>query len=141
MFYGNVKITGNVIINAHLHGITVGETDGLRIQNNTVVRNARSEGEKDNISLWMPQIRVAETSRDVHIQRNVTGKVTGAIGQPDWIVDTNLIVQDKSRMERGFYGTVFGMQALRDPTDPAAFIAAKGGPLDGTQIGAPQLSR
>ncbi|MCF7702207.1 right-handed parallel beta-helix repeat-containing protein [Loktanella sp. M215] len=141
MFYSDVTIADNVIINAHLHGITVGETDGLRIQNNTVVRNARSEGEKDNIALWVPQIRVAETSKDVQIRRNVTGKLTGAAGQSDWTVGENLIVQDRARMEPGFYGTVFGMQALRDPTNPASFIAAKGGPLDGTQIGAPQLSR
>ena len=42
----------------------------------------------------MPQIRVAETSTDVRIERNVTGKVSGAAG-----------------------------------------------PLDGTRIGAPRLSR
>ena len=141
MFYDDVTIIDNVIINAHLHGITVGETDGLRIQNNTVVRNARSEGEKENVALWMPQIRVAEISTDVRIERNVTGKVSGAAGQPDWTVAENLIVQDRARMEPGFYGTVFGTKALHDPSDPASFTAAKGGPLDGTQIGAPQLSR
>lgn len=140
MFYTDITITNNVIINAHLHGITIGETDGVRIQNNTVVRNAKSEGEMDNIALWVPQIRVAETSRDVWIERNVTGKVTGAKDQPDWIVRQNLIVQDRARMEPGFYGTVFGTQALRDPTQMDSFIAAKGGPLDGTQIGAPQLA-
>ncbi len=140
MFFTDITITNNIIINAHLHGITIGETDGLRIQNNTVVRNAKSEGEMDNIVLWVPQIRVAETSRDVWIERNVTGKVTGAKDQPDWIVRQNLIVQDRARMEPGFYGTVFGIQALRDPTQMDSFIAAKGGPLDGTQIGAPQLA-
>ena len=51
MFNDGVTIVDDVIINAHLHGITVGETDGLRIQNNTVVRNARSEGEQENIAL------------------------------------------------------------------------------------------
>lgn len=140
MFYNDIAITNNVIINAHLHGITIGETDGLRIQNNTVVRNARSEGKRSNIALWVPQIRVAETSRDVWIERNVTGKVTGAQNQSDWIVFQNLIVQDRARMKPGFYGTVFGIQALRDPTQIESFIAAKGGPLDGTQIGAPRLA-
>ena len=141
MFYDGVTIVDNVIINAHLHGITVGETDGLRIQNNTVVRNARSEGEQENVALWMPQIRVAKSSTDVRIERNVTGKVSGAAGQPDWTVAENLIVQDRARMEPGFYGTVFGTEALRDPTRPASFAPAPGGPLDGTQIGASQLSR
>ena len=44
MFYRNVIIEDNVIINAHLHGISVGETAGLKIANNTVIRNARSQG-------------------------------------------------------------------------------------------------
>ena len=141
MFYEGVTIVDNVIINAHLHGIMVGETDGLRIQNNTVVRNARSEGEQENVALWVPQIRVAESSTDVRIERNVTGKVSGAAGQPDWTVAENFIVQDRARMEPGFYGTVFGTKALRNPTRPASFAPAPGGPLDGTQIGASRLSR
>ncbi len=141
MFYGDVTIIDNVIINAHLHGITVGETDGLRIQNNTVVHNARSEGPQEGVGLWIPQIRVAETSHNVRIERNVTGTIAGEAGQSDWVVDRNLLVQDRARMEPGFYGTVFGAEALRDPTKPSSFIAGKGGPLDGTQIGAPKLSR
>ena len=141
MFYDGVTIVDNVIINAHLHGITVGETDGLSIQNNTVVRNAQSKGKQENVALWVPQIRVAKSSTDVRIERNVTGKVSGATGQPDWTVAENLIVQDRARMEPGFYGTVFGTEALRDPTRPASFTPAPGGPLDGARIGAPRLSR
>ncbi|WP_146592175.1 right-handed parallel beta-helix repeat-containing protein [Puniceibacterium confluentis] len=139
MFYRNVLIEGNMILNAHLHGITVGETDGLVIRNNTVVRNARSEGAAENPALWTPQIRVAEGSRDVAIQRNVTAKLSGPGSQPDWQVADNLFVQDRDRMGPGFYGTVFGPEALSRPDRPASFAPHPGGPLDGSGIGAAAL--
>jgi parallel beta-helix repeat protein len=139
MFYRDVTIEDNVIINAHLHGITVGETDGLIIRNNTVVRNARSERADDNPPLWTPQIRVVEASRDVQIQRNVTSKITGYARQPDWIVRDNLMVQDRGRMEPGFYDLVFMNAREGDPSDLASFAPRPGGPLDGTEIGASLL--
>lgn len=133
MFYRNVRIEGNFILNAHLHGITVGETDGLTIAGNTVVRNPRSEGEDDNLGLWTPQIRVSEDAKDVSITGNVTSKVEGWADQRDWAVDRNLFVQDRTRMEPNFYDTVF---VGGDPTDPASFAPRPGGPLDGADMGA-----
>lgn len=140
MFYRNILIEGNVILNAHLHGITVGETDGLIIRNNTVVRNATSEGVRDNPPLWVPQIRVSDTSRDVLITANVTSKVVGHDRQADWAVHTNVFVQDGSRIQPGFYGEYFHPDALRDPRNIRAFRPRAGGPLDNTGIGAPRLN-
>lgn len=140
MFYRNVRIEGNVILNAHLHGITVGETEGLSIRNNTVVRNATSEGERDNRALWIPQIRVAEESRNVVIANNVTSKISGQEAQSDWAVQSNFFVQDYSRIEPGFYGTVFSPEATVDPRNIRAFVPLPGGPLDDTGIGAPLLN-
>ena len=40
MFYDTVTIRDNVIINAHLHGITLGQADHVSITNNTLIRNA-----------------------------------------------------------------------------------------------------
>ena len=137
MFYRNVTISGNVIINAHLHGITVGETAGLTITNNTVVRNSASEGPDDNIALWTPQIRVAEGSTDVQILRNVVAKIAGFADQADWTVAENIYVQDRTRMDRGFYEKVFMAQSPQH--DMAYFVARKGGPLDGAGVGAARL--
>ena len=139
MFYRDIEIADNVILNAHLHGITVGETQGLTIANNTVVRNARAEGPADNPALWVPQIRVAPASRDVTVARNVTSKVVGFEGQSDWRVEGNMFVQDRARMEPGFYGAVFLREVMSDPTRPDAFLPLPGGPLDGTGIGATWL--
>ena len=137
MYYQNVRIEGNVISNAHLHGITVGETDGLTIVNNTVIRNARSQGKADNPALWTPQIRISEAARNVEIARNVTAKIVGPRDQPDWRVEDNIIVQDAARMRPGHYRTVFD----GDPADLSSLRYLPGGPLDGAGIGAPRLDR
>lgn len=140
MFYRNILIEENVILNAHLHGITVGETDGLIIRNNTVVRNATSEGPRDNPNLYVPQIRVGEASRDVTVARNVVSRIVGHTGQAGWQVTDNLFVQDRTRLEAGFYGLIFSPLALEDPRRIDGFVPLPGGPLDGAGIGATRLS-
>jgi hypothetical protein len=142
MYYRNVEVSNNVILNAHLHGVMVGETRGLVISNNTMVRNAAALGQTDPpppSPLWLPQIRVNPVAQDVVIARNVTAGVMGYEGQSDWQVRENVIVQDTGRGLPGFYGTVFDRTALIDPTQPASFAARPGGPLDGTGIGATWL--
>lgn len=140
MFYRNLLIEENVIINAHLHGISIGETDGLTIRNNTVVRNALSSGPEANPNLWTPQIRVAEASRNVQILRNAVARITGQKGQPDWTVAENLIIQDQRPNEPGFYDEVFMSARQSDPRALSSFVYAPGGPLDGTGIGAARLT-
>jgi len=136
MFYRNIEITENLIINAHLHGITVGHTEGLKITNNTLVRNPKSAGKQKNYNLWTPRIRVAPPSRNVTIARNATPTIDGYKAQEDWALDQNLKIQDRGRLEGGHYSTVF---AGHDPLDPASFQPRTGGPLDGTGIGAPKF--
>lgn len=139
MFYSNVTIENNVIINAHLHGITLGETAGLVIRNNTVIRNAASQGKEDNPVLWIPQIRVAPTSTKVTIANNVTSKIVGYDDQADWSVSDNFLVQDRFPSQPGFYDQVFVAARSGDPTNLASFAYLAGGPLDGVGIGASQL--
>lgn len=137
MFYRRVTIEENLISNAHLHGITVGETEGLTIRRNTVVRNARSEGARKNVSLWTPMILVAEASRDVRIEANVVAGIGGYENQAGWKVARNFLVQDRTRVEAGFYQTVFS----GDPAEPLSLSYRKGGPLDGAGIGVGRLQR
>lgn len=137
MFYRNVLIEENAILNAHLHGISVGETLGLMIRNNTVVRNPASEGSTPNPPLWTPRINVSETSRDVTIERNVVAEISGWTGQSTWKVADNMLVQDRTRTEPGFYDTVFA----GDPADSKNFAYRKGGPLDGAGLGAHRFQR
>ena len=130
MFYRNITIEENVIINAHLHGITVGEVDGLIVRRNTVVRNARSQGKADNPPLWTPQIRVAETSTHVQINRNVTSKIAGYADQADWQVEGNVLIQDRAPRQPGYYDQMFVAARTGDPTKLASFGYLPGGPLD-----------
>ena len=139
MFYRRVVIEENVIINAHLHGITVGETADLMIRNNSVIRNAASQGPEDNPALWTPQIRVAPTSTKVTVIKNVVSKVAGYDTQPDWTVADNFAIQDRNPSQPGFYDQVFVAARSGDPTNLASFAYLPGGPLDGAGIGAALL--
>jgi hypothetical protein len=139
MFYRNVTIEGNVIINAHLHGITVGETEGLIIRQNTMLHNARSDGPLRNTNMWIPLVGVREGSRDVRIQNNVLSKITGYEDQPDWIVSDNFEAQDRSDKQPNFYNTLFIAAQSGDPRDLASFQYLPSGPLANAGIGAPML--
>ena len=141
MFYRDVLITQNVIINAHLHGIAVGETDGLTLSNNTVIRNARSEGEDDNPALWNPRISVAGASRRVQILRNVVSRIAGHDNQGDWAVADNVFIQDQGRLVAGVaYDVAFANARDGNPQDLATFAYRPGGPLDGVGLGAERLA-
>lgn len=140
LYYRDVLIEGNVVINAHLHGISLGESDGVVIRNNSVIRNALSSGDDPNPGLWTPQIRVAERSRNVVIERNVVARIAGPQGQPDWVVADNVLIQDQRPEKPGFYDKVFLAARSGDPGDLASFAPLPGGPLDNTGIGAPRLS-
>ena len=57
MLYRNILIENNVIYNAHAHGITVGETDGLTIRNNTILYNATMS---DGSTVHVPTINSSD---------------------------------------------------------------------------------
>jgi hypothetical protein len=139
MFYKNVTIEGNVIINAHRHGITVGETEGLTIRQNTILHNARSDGKRLNYNLWIPKVGVSQRSRDVSIQNNVVLGVLGYQDQPDWIVENNVEAQDRSDKQPNFYNKLFVAAQSGDPRDLASFQYLASGPLANAGIGAPML--
>lgn len=139
MFYRNVTIENNVIINAHLHGITVGETRGLTIRNNSVLRNARSEGEQKNPGLWTPGVRIAPNSQLVEISRNVAHKIVGHTDQKDWSVTSNFEVQDTQPSRPGYYDDVFVAARTGNPKNLASFRYLPTGPLDAVGVGSSLL--
>ena len=139
MYYRDVVIEGNVIINAQLHGITVGATSGLTINRNTVVRNAVSQGPELNPGRWTPRINIDDRSRDVLVLGNVSHAEPQVGWQPDWVVAGNAVVQDRVPGQSNHYDRVFRSV---DPTRPARiedFAARPDGLLGGRDIGAPRL--
>ena len=107
MYYQDVVIENNKIINNHLHGITVGETDGLVVQNNSLtsaVLNASNAYNAEYIAqfglkagIMVPMINISPTSDDVIVKSNsfygasyYTGsRVDGYTNQSDWSASNN----------------------------------------------------
>ena len=107
LYYRDILIEENVIINAHTHGITVGDAIGVTVRNNTVVQNPAAAPRDPTSGRYTPSIRVAEVSLDVDIIGNITSDVIGYGGQSTWRVIGNLSVQAHSILQPGHYGQVF----------------------------------
>lgn len=138
MYYQNVTIQDNLIINGHMHGITVGETDGLTISNNTVVHSDGSNPDGQDGGVEVPQIRVASTSMNVKIAQNITSTITGDTGRSDWTLDRNVFVQDQDAHASGYYKDVFFLSSLDGATDAPAYLALPGSEVETAGAGAPQ---
>ncbi|KAA8606392.1 hypothetical protein AL036_14625 [Salipiger aestuarii] len=134
MFYRDLLIEQNVIINAHLHGITVGETLGLTIRNNTLIHNARSDGAADNPDLYTPRITVKESSEQVRILRNLAYVVPEPAA--GWEIADNVPIQDRRMALSTYYDKLFVNARKGDPQDLAAFRYRQDGPLAGAGLGA-----
>ena len=102
MAYRDVLIEENVIVNAQAHGITVGETIGLTIRNNTILHADGGQPDGADASVEIPKINLKDASRDVLVERNVTHPVWSMAqpwarlntAQPGWTVRDNLFWQD-----------------------------------------------
>lgn len=137
MYYQNVLIEDNVIYNGHMHGITVGETKGLVIRDNSVLRVVDADNPDHNASgVWVPQINVAPKSQTVTIEGNITGGVAGNAGQAGWAVRGNAFVQDTNSQEPGYYGNVFVGSSLDLKDGAHGFVVLPGGMIDKLGAGA-----
>jgi hypothetical protein len=132
LYYRNVLIEENTIYNDHEHGITVGETAGLIIRNNSVLHaNGATEGVSGSVSV--PKINVAGPSTDVTIQNNLAGVVAGndpATRPADWTVENNLIVQDSDEALPNHYGTTFITSTLEVQDGAHGFVALADGVIE-----------
>ena len=139
MYYRNITITGNVIINSHLHGISVGETDGLRIANNTLIHNRRTHEAADNPVLWVPRINVAPAANTVIVENNAASAIMGSEGRPDWVVTGNILIQDSDPAAPNYYDDIFVAALTGNPQSLAPFTYLPGGAVDGVKTGAARL--
>ncbi|MGY9046355.1 MAG: right-handed parallel beta-helix repeat-containing protein [Rhodobacterales bacterium] len=136
MYYQNVLIEDNVIVNGHAHGITVGETDGLTIRNNSVLHSDGGDPDGLDSVVEIPRISVAGSSQNVTIANNATSDIVGNTGQPGWSVTNNVVVQDQDPTKQGFYSDVFVTSTLVSENGFHDFRAVEGGLLDTLQVGA-----
>jgi PKD repeat protein len=136
MFYQNILIEDNVIINGHAHGITVGETNGLTIRNNSVLHKDGKAVDGVDATSEIPRINLAETSTNVTVTNNATSTISGISTASDWTVKFNAFVQDQSPLDPGYYEDVFIASTLTSDSPDDSFIALPGGMLDKLSAGA-----
>ncbi|WP_210526173.1 right-handed parallel beta-helix repeat-containing protein [Rubellimicrobium arenae] len=132
MAYQNVRIENNTITNAHAHGITVGETNGLVIASNSVLHADGGKDDGADPGVEIPRINVADGSRGVTITKNVTSLIVGE--GSGWTVADNVLVQDQNAAKANHYSTVFQASSL---TDDGAhhFLALAGSEVAGLGAG------
>lgn len=116
MFYRDMVITGNVIRNSHLHGITVGETAGLTIANNTLMQ---AEASPRPLHVTVPGINVNVAAEGVRIEGNIAPRFTefgeaikgyaeiGGSAREGWAFARNVRVQRNFPRAKDFYTNVF----------------------------------
>ena len=144
MFFRNVLIEQNTIYNDHLHGITVGETAGLVIRNNTVLHaDGGLAGGTGQIEV--PRITVASGSTNVTIVDNIVGNIGGGLQGYEtlpggWTVSNNLLVQDDDRSAPNHYSTLFVSSSYDDGAVAGVggrhYIALPGGLIEMMGVGA-----
>ena len=139
LFYRDILIEDNVILNAHLHGITVGETDGLTIRRNSLIQNPVSADGDIRKSVAIPRISVAGRARRVRIENNVTSAIVGSKGQPGWTVSGNVFIQRTSRLKPGHYSQLFSGNWEKKPADLSSYRITPGSAIDRPGLGAAYL--
>lgn len=136
MFYQRVTIEDNVIVNGQRNGIVVGETAGLTIRSNSVLRSDGGNVDGADTPVEIPLINVASRSTGVTITQNATAGIGGYDGQAGWTVTRNAIVQDQNPFGDGWYGDVFTASSLEAPGGVHRFVAVAGSVLDRLDAGA-----
>jgi hypothetical protein len=138
MYYQNIVIENNVIYNSHTHGITVGETNGLVIRDNTVLfveTNQDLEVNTDRKSgVLTPKISVAEDSTSVTIEGNVIEAIRTDV-QDGWNVNGNIYVQHTDPNASGYYGDVFISYAIGTEDGYNQYGVVKGSIIDQANAG------
>lgn len=115
LMYQNITIQNNVIYNGDSHGITVGETNGLNIANNTMISHpyAQVMGNDATIANTHPAINVADASTGVSITDNLTQKINAPDGASQ---SGNLLVNYDDPKSDAYYAKIF-MDPMSEAVD------------------------
>ena len=140
MYYQNVVIENNTIYNTHTHGITIGATDGLVIQNNSVLQVDGNQNDPNNTgrlgSLYSPTIKIASVSTNVTVEENVVSQISGYNGQSSWTMTNNVLVQNTDPNASGYYGNMFSAASLADQSGAHDYVVKVGSLIDTLGAGA-----
>ena len=134
MYYKNVLIENNTISNAHIHGITVGETNGLIVRSNVVIAATMNLSNAYNATyaaeygvssgIMVPHINLSAVSDNVMATGNSYSgaswsnnpRLDGYTNQPDWTVTANTYYADKASIPVGSGASNSGGSTTPTPT-------------------------
>ncbi len=136
MYYQNVVIEENVIRNGHSHGITVGETNGLAIQNNTIL----SIDATDDRYFSAPTINLSVPSESVVVQNNAVAGITGTDGGDGFVLSNNAFIQNTNPDLPGYYGDQFLDSSMYDSQGAGNIIVAPDSMVANLDAGASRLT-
>jgi PKD domain/Right handed beta helix region len=132
MFYNNVLIEENIIMNGSTHGITMGETNGLTIRNNSVVSVGDTKGSTTRIS-------VAPTSQNVTIEKNAVASISGNTTASDWVMKDNAFIQNTDPNAPGYYDDLFFESSPEGSESVWNFVATPDSMIENLSAGATRL--
>lgn len=134
MYYKNVLIENNTITNAHTHGITVGEADGLIVRSNVVIAGTMNLNNAYNAAyvsqfgatsgIMVPFIHLSNASDNVTATGNsysgaswsTSPRLDGYTNQSDWTVTANTYYADKASIPVGSGSSNSGGSTTPTPT-------------------------
>ncbi|WP_210528772.1 right-handed parallel beta-helix repeat-containing protein [Rubellimicrobium arenae] len=133
MYYQNILIENNTITNASARGISVGETNGLVIRNNSVLHADGAAADGPDPSVEIPKIMVAENAKNVVISANLAADIPSA--EAGWTVTKNILVQDQDSFAPNYYNDVFVSSSLALRDGEHRYLAVAGGVIDQANAG------
>jgi hypothetical protein len=103
----NIYVAHNYIFGAHLHGVTIGESDGIWVQNNTLVHDIRTIiGSGGTFAAtWKPTVLVSTTSSNGVVSGNIAFAVT--LQGTDITGTNNQLAQREDDQAANYYGDLF----------------------------------
>lgn len=131
MFYRDIIIENNVIYNAHSHGITVGESIGVIIRNNTILHNSASGS--DGL-VHVPTINLVDASKSVVVENNIVPRLSLTENQ-ERIIRNNLVVQNTDPNGQAYYGDLFTDALAGAGAGPDDLKALPGGVIEQFGVG------
>jgi len=130
MYYQNIVIEDNIIHNGHVHGITVGETNGLVVKSNTILQNADQDTGQE---VSVPSINLSSDSKNVVVADNIVPRESNI--PAEWSLGNNLVVQNESPELDNYVGDLFVNALAGSQADVTDLKALPGGIVEQMGVG------
>jgi PKD domain/Right handed beta helix region len=136
MYYKNFRIEGNVIRNANMNGIRVGEIDGITISKNTILQSVNSlvAGK-----VSVPLIIIKPSALNVTVTQNIFPRQGQSLktAPAEWRVSANTSAQRDDPQRPDYYSKVFVDALKPGPVDLGSIAVLPGSDAAKIEAGSP----